>query len=157
MANDKRAQLPVGQLPADVRKELERVLSKTNTAVEPGEQAFLKARRDYLTPDQREYYGVDNEAPAGEGDGEAPFDRNAAKARLKELNVEFSGNAKNEVLKQLLEEAEAKAAEGNDEQEDGGAPQLSLEEVKAKLDELEVDYDEEADEEELRELLAQAE
>lgn len=156
MANEKRAQLPVGQLPADVRKELDRVLSKTNVSLEPAERAFLKARRDYLTTDQREYYEVDQDAPAGGNDGDN-FDRNAAKARLKELGVQFNGNAKNEVLKQLLEEAEEKAAEDNDGEEEGGAPQLSLEEVKAKLDELEVEYEEDADEEELRELLKQAE
>jgi hypothetical protein len=33
-----------------------------------------------------------------------PFDREAAKAKLKELGVEFSGNAKNETLKQLLDD-----------------------------------------------------
>lgn len=37
------------------------------------------------------------------------FDREAAKARLKELAVEFSGNASNDVLATLLAEAEEKA------------------------------------------------
>ena len=44
-------------------------------------------------------------------DGEQ-FDREAAKERLKELNVDFKGNASNDTLKQLLEE--------NDNQEDAG-------------------------------------
>lgn len=34
------------------------------------------------------------------------FDREAAKERLKELGIEFKGNASNETLKQLLEESE---------------------------------------------------
>lgn len=37
---------------------------------------------------------------------EEPFDREAAKEKLKELGVEFSGNAKNETLQKLLEENE---------------------------------------------------
>lgn len=34
------------------------------------------------------------------------FDREATKEKLKELGVEFNGNAKNETLKELLEENE---------------------------------------------------
>lgn len=45
------------------------------------------------------------ETEQDEEGGEA-FDRESAKERLKELGVEFNGNAKNETLKQLLEENE---------------------------------------------------
>lgn len=41
-----------------------------------------------------------------EPEGPEEFDREAAKERLTELGVEFKGNAKNETLKQLLEENE---------------------------------------------------
>ncbi|WP_164219293.1 hypothetical protein [Virgibacillus sp. YIM 98842] len=41
------------------------------------------------------------------------FDREAAKKRLEELGVEFKGNAKNETLKNLLEEHEQPEAEEN--------------------------------------------
>lgn len=47
---------------------------------------------------------LESELNALRAEKEELFDREAAKAKLKELGVEFNGNAKNEVLKQLLDE-----------------------------------------------------
>lgn len=146
-------QLPLGSLPRDVQNALEALLQREVHALSPEELGFLRARRDYLTSDQRKFYGLDGAVeapPAGNGnEPEAPFDREAAKARLKELDVEFYGRAKNKDLKALLEEAEAAAEDEPEEDE------LTIEEVKAQLKELDVEFDEE-DDEELRELLAGA-
>ncbi|MEW8974104.1 MAG: hypothetical protein AB2375_07905 [Tissierellaceae bacterium] len=46
------------------------------------------------------------EIPKGKEDVKDKFDREAAKEKLKEMGVEFKANAKNETLKQLLEENE---------------------------------------------------
>lgn len=149
-------QLPLGSLPRDAQNVLEDLLQKERHALSPAELGFLRGRRDYLTADQRKFYGTDEEVetppPAG-GEGSEPealFDRAVAKERLKELGVEFNGNAKNEDLKALLEKAEAEADEEVEDED------LTLDEVKAELDALDLDYDEDADEEELRELLAGA-
>lgn len=60
------------------------------------------------------YERVDKES---EDAGEGKFDREAAKEKLKELGVEFNGNAKNETLKKLLEENEQAGEEEKQEEE----------------------------------------
>lgn len=54
----------------------------------------LKAEKD----------AIEAELNALKAEKDEPFDREAAKAKLKELGVEFNGNAKNETLKQLLDD-----------------------------------------------------
>lgn len=151
-------QMPVGSLPMDVRMELERLLSKEAHALEPVELDFLKARRVYLTSDQRAYYKIDEE-----GEPEL-VSRPALKARLKELGVEFNGNSSNADLQALIEEAE-KAQEDAEKEEDEEKdetgedivePMLSKTKAKAELKKLDIDFADDASQEELNELLKEA-
>lgn len=150
--------MPVGSLPMDVRMELERLLSKEAHALEPVELDFLKARRVYLTSDQRAYYKIDEE-----GEPEL-VSRPALKARLKELGVEFNGNSSNADLQALIEEAE-KAQEDAEKEEDEEKdetgedivePMLSKTKAKAELKKLDIDFADDASQEELNELLKEA-
>ena len=54
---------------------------------------------------------IEAELNALKAEKEEPFDRETAKAKLKELGVEFNGNAKNETLKQLLDDHAKEEAE----------------------------------------------
>lgn len=107
-------QLPMNSLPMAVQERLNGLLEKDAPSLTPQEFNFLRGRRDYLTTTQRKFYSLEKPAvvPVVEGNDDAdgaeevPFVRAEAKERLKELGVEFSGNASNDVLKELLAEAE---------------------------------------------------
>lgn len=158
MSQKNAQQLPVGSLPMDVRMELENLLSKELHTLEPAELEFLKARRIYLTSDQRAYYQID------EAEEPQLVSRPALKARLKELGVEFNGNSSNADLQALIDEAE-KAQEDaeNDEEEEeeeteeNKAPEmLSKTKAKAELKKLDIEFADDASQEELNELLKEA-
>jgi len=113
-------QLPIGSLPRDVQERLQDLLQKEAGALTPREFNFLRGRKDYLSSDQRKYYGLEEEAKtSGEAGGDEPvkLSRKEMKARLKELEVEFSGNAKNEVLAELLEKAEKEDSEEDENEQ----------------------------------------
>lgn len=104
--------MPLGSLPNDVQKQVEALLQKEPAQLTPAEHNFLRGRRDYLSSDQRKYYGLHKAAVEptqndGEGDGEGenkPFNRKEAIARLVELEVDFKKNVSNAKLQELLEE-----------------------------------------------------
>lgn len=151
---ERKAQLPVGSLPPSARHYLEQLLQKEVNVLSDEDLAFLKARRMYLSSDQREYYGIDEEKTSDE-----ILSRPVLKAKLRELGVEFNGNSSNEDLKALLEEAQKKssnAPEGEEEEEDEEEPMLSRTKAKAELKKLDVDFDDNATQEELNELLKEA-
>ena len=81
----------------------------------PAEVDFLRSRKDYLSKEQRDYYGLDKPVKNKKESDEQAMSRKDMIARLKELNVEFKGNASNDTLKELLEEAESSNGEKGEE------------------------------------------
>ena len=146
--SQKFQQLPVGSLPMAVREKLDELLQKDLGSLMPSEVDFLKARRMYLSADQRAFYGLDEEKEP------ELLSRPALKARLKELGVEYNGNSSNEELKKLVDEAEAGLKEEGDEEDE--PEMLSKTKAKAELKKLGVEFEDDASQEELNELLTEA-
>jgi hypothetical protein len=64
----------------EARAELDRILAIEPAALTESEQAFLSARRDYLTEDQRVTFGLTEESSAG-ADSTSAEEAEAPRAR----------------------------------------------------------------------------
>lgn len=87
---------------------------------------------------------------------EPKLDYKAGLARLKELNPEFKGRPKKDELEKLLAEAEAAASEEPVDpvsQYEADLAKVSIEQAIELLDEREIEYSEDADVEQLGEIL----
>lgn len=59
MSEQKQGARPLSELPMAVRVKLEELLGKSKTALSPGEIDFLFGRREYLSKEQKEDFGLD--------------------------------------------------------------------------------------------------
>jgi hypothetical protein len=135
-------QLPVTKLPRSTREYLEEILQKPEQSISEDERGFLRARREYLTGEQKAFYKV------GDAKSEEPkalLSRPMLKSKLKEMGITFDEDMSNETLRDLIE---------NPPKEDGST--MTKPQLKAELRKLEVEFDETASKDELYELLKEA-
>lgn len=119
-------QLPVTKLPRTTQEMLEEILQKTESSISEDERDFLRARRDYLTGEQKEFYKLDQELEKNpvttklneetktvetvneeKSEDTSPMTKPQLKAELRKLEVEFDETASKDELNELLKEAKA--------------------------------------------------
>lgn len=88
MAEERTSARPLGEMDKASRERLEAIMAVDPNAVTDGDRAFLNARRDYLTADQRADYGITGEAgtaEAGSVEGNEKPAKTAAKRAAKKV------------------------------------------------------------------------
>lgn len=119
-------QLPVTKLPRTTQEMLEEILQKTESSISEDERDFLRARRDYLTGEQKAFYKVEQEVEKNpvttklneetktvetvneeKSEDTSPMTKPQLKAELRKLEVEFDETASKDELNELLKEAKA--------------------------------------------------
>lgn len=101
--------LSVKDLNAEEREGLEKILDQNETAWTESDKAHLRARRDYLSGDDKERLeSVSTEAAEAEQPKAKPFNKmkkEELEAELKAREIQFDPAAKNSDLVALLEAA----------------------------------------------------
>lgn len=122
MAKDRASALPLTELDKATRARLEHLMGQDPETLTAGDMAFLEARRDYLTADQRADFGVgkgktktttdDDE----EGDEYDEMSLTDLKAELKDRGLPVSGKV--DELRERLRADDAEPEMDDDEDEE---------------------------------------
>lgn len=118
MGKERLGERPMSELPLDVKEHLETLLGRSPSELAHGDLAFLHGRREYLSENQRNMFGITEKTPV---DPNAPEEQEPrkllsvkdAQKELKKRKIEFNENASRVELNDLLVEAD----EAEEEQE----------------------------------------
>lgn len=87
---------------APFEEVIEKLLAKAPGTLDNEEKAFLRARRDHITDEQAEVYGIDDEVEA-----EKSPERIALEEEATALGVSFTDKTKDAALQKKVDEAKA--------------------------------------------------
>lgn len=108
MTTERESARPLSELDRATAQRIEALMGSEPSQLTEGDHAFLTARRDYLTADQRKDFGITGKVTKGGdtgGDKYEGMDKDALKKELKQRKLAVSGT--NAALRERLRESDA--------------------------------------------------